>query len=176
MLTGFLFYAVPLYLGQLGVSEAEIGRIMMLYSLVIVFAGPWLSRISDRYGAGQWMVFAGTLLSGLAMAILWGRSDRIGVIIAVLAVALAHAASISPQIALLPALCQREIERVGETAILAILRMVERVGSVIGPVLVAAWVTEFGFVTGLSLIGAYIVVLSLFLPTIFVGLRRRTGA
>jgi MFS family permease len=176
VLTGFLFYAVPLYLGQLGVSEAEIGRIMMLYSLVIVFVGPWLSRLSDRYGAGQWMVFAGTLLSGLAMAVLWGRSDRIGIIAAVLAVALAHAASISPQIALLPAICRREMERVGETAILAILRMVERVGSVIGPVLVAAWVTEFGFVRGLSLIGLYIVVLSLFLPTIFVGLRRETGA
>lgn len=175
VLTGFLFYAVPLYLAQLGVSEAEIGRIMMLYSLVIVFAGPWLSKISDRGGYGRWMVFGGTFLSGLAMAALWGRSDHLGVIAAVLLVALAHAASISPQIALLPAICGREIERVGETTVLAILRMVERIGSVIGPILVAAWVTQFGFVEGLSLIGAYIVVLSLLLLTTLVGLPQRTG-
>jgi MFS family permease len=175
VLTGFLFYAVPLYLSHLGVSEAEIGRIMMLYSLVIVFAGPWLSRISDRYGSGRWMVFGGTFLSGLAMAILRWRSDHLGVIAAVLVVALAHAASISPQIALLPAICRREIERVGETTVLAILRMVERIGSVIGPILVAAWVTQFGFVEGLTLIGAYIVVLSLLLLTTLVGLPQRTG-
>ena len=72
ILTGFLFYAVPLYLSRLGVSQAETGRIMMLYSLVIVFAGPWLSRFSDRNGYGRWMVFAGTLGAGLAMMILWG--------------------------------------------------------------------------------------------------------
>src|SRR5262249_8184698 len=118
ILTGFLFYAVPLYLAQLGVSEAEIGRIMMLYSLVIVFAGPGRSRISDRHGLARWMVFAGTFVSGLALPILLWRSDHIGVVAAVLVVALAHAASISPQIALLPEIARREIERVGETTVL----------------------------------------------------------
>jgi predicted MFS family arabinose efflux permease len=175
ILTGFLFYAVPLYLGRLGVSPAETGRIMMLYSLVIVFAGPWLSRFSDRNGYGRWMVFAGTLFAGLAMTILWWRSDDLGVVAAVLVVALAHAASISPQIALLPEICRREIERVGETTVLSILRMVERIGSVIGPILVAALVTEFGFVEGLTLVGAYLVVLSFLLLTTYAGLPRRTG-
>ena len=148
---------------------------MMLYSLVIVFAGPWLSRYSDRKGYGRWMVFGGTLLSGLAMALLWGRSDDLGVVDAVLVVALAHAASISPQIALLPEICRREIEKVGETTVLSILRMVERIGSVIGPILVAALVTEFGFVEGLTLVGAYIVVLSLLLLTTYAGLPRRAN-
>jgi MFS family permease len=175
VLTGFLFYAVPLYLAHLNISEAETGRIMVLYSLVIVFAGPWLSRLSDRHGLGRWMVFAGTLFSGLAMAILWLRSDHLGVIAAVLVVALAHAASISPQIALLPVICRPEIERIGETTMLAVLRMVERVGSVIGPILVAAWVTEFGFVPGLTLIGVYLVVLSFLLLTTFVGLPKRSS-
>jgi MFS family permease len=175
ILTGFLFYAVPLYLSRLGVSPAETGRIMMLYSLVIVFAGPWLSTFSDRHGYGRWMVFAGTLGAGLAMTILWWRSDDLGVVAAVLVVALAHAASISPQIALLPEIARREIERVGETTVLSILRMVERIGSVIGPILVAALVTEFGFVEGLTLVGAYLVVLSLLLLTTYAGLPRRTG-
>src|SRR5262249_8996299 len=109
ILTGFLFYAVPLYLSQLGVSEAETGRILILYSLVIVFAGPWLSKFSDRHGFGRWMVFAGTLFGGLAMAVLWWQASHLGVVAAVLVVAFAHAASIAPQIALLPEICKREI-------------------------------------------------------------------
>jgi predicted MFS family arabinose efflux permease/HAMP domain-containing protein len=170
VLTGFLFYAVPLYLGQIGVPEAGIGRIMMTYSLVIALAGPWLSIFSDRYRAGRWMVFGGTLLSGLAMAIPSLRPDRFGVFAAVVAVALAHAASISPQIALLPAICQEEIRRVGETAVLGVLRMAERVGSVIGPILVAAWVTRFGFVEGLALVGVAVCLLSFLLLTSLIGL------
>src|SRR5690606_31050447 len=36
LLTGFLFYAVPLYLFELGATEAETGRTMMAYSIVII--------------------------------------------------------------------------------------------------------------------------------------------
>ncbi len=171
VLTGFLFYSVPLYLGQLGVSEAEIGRIMMLYSLIIVFAGPWLSRLCDAYRISGWMVFAGTLLSGVAMAMPAVRPDSFGVVAAVILVAIAHAASISPQIALLPTICGEETRRLGETAVIAMLRMVERAGSVIGPLLVAAWVSRFGFDNGLALVGAYIAALSLLFLTVLVGRR-----
>jgi MFS family permease len=175
VLTGFLFYAVPLYLSSLGTSEAEIGRVMMIYSFIIVFLGPWLSRISDEHGYGRWMVFGGTLLSGLAMVLLWGRSDELGVIAAVVAIAIAHAASISPQVALLPEICRPEIDKIGETTVLAILRMLERIGSVIGPVLVAGLVAEFGFVNGLVAVGILMAVLSPVLLAAFIRIPRWHG-
>ena len=48
------------------------------------------------------------------------------------------------------------------------------VGSVIGPILVAALVTEFGFVEGLTVVGIYLVILSFLLLTTYAGLPRRT--
>ncbi len=176
VLTGFLFYAVPLYLASLGTSEAEIGRVMMTYSLVIVFLGSWFSRISDEKGLGWWMVLIGTLVSGLAMALLWARADIYGVLAAVLVVAVAHSASISPQLALLPEICRDEIARIGETSVLSILRMLERIGSIAGPLLVAGLVAELGFVNGLVLVGVMVAVLSLMLLLVFVRSPRSQGA
>lgn len=156
VLTGFLFYAVPLYLAGQNISEADTGRVMILYSLVIVFLGPWVSRLADERGYGWSLVFAGTLLSGLAMFLLWFRSDIYGVAGAVLLVAIAHAISISPQIALVPEICGRDIEEVGQTTVLGVLRMLERIGSVVGPLLVAGLAYRFGFVPALLVIGAMI--------------------
>ena len=156
VLTGFLFYAVPLYLAGLNISEADTGRVMILYSLVIVFLGPWVSRLADQRGYGWSLVFAGTLLSGLAMFLLWFRADVYGVAGAVLLVAIAHAISISPQIALVPEICGRDIEEVGQTTVLGVLRMLERGGSVVGPLLVAGLAYRFGYIPALMTIGGMI--------------------
>lgn len=158
VLTGFLFYAVPLYLAGINISEADTGRVMILYSLVIVFVGPWVSRLNDQRGYGWSLVFAGTLLSGLAMFLLWFRADIYGVSAAVLAVAFAHALSISPQIALVPEICGRDIEEVGQTMVLGALRMLERVGSVIGPLLVAGLAYCFGYIAALMTMGGMIAI------------------
>jgi MFS family permease len=171
VLTGFLFYAVPLVLASFAATESEIGRIMMVYSIVIVVTGPWFSRFADERGHSWPMVFAGTLFSGFGMALLYLRADTYGVVAAVAVIALAHAASISPQVALVPDICKREIEKIGQTTVLSILRMVERAGSVVGPLLAATLVAQFGFVNGLALIGLGIAALSLLLLTAFVGRR-----
>ncbi|QFR32681.1 MFS transporter [Ancylobacter sp. TS-1] len=156
VLTGFLFYAVPLYLAGLNVSEAETARVMILYSLVIVLLGPWVSRMADERGYSWSLVIVGTLLSGLAMFLLAVRADAYGVAAAVVAVAVAHAISISPQIALVPEICADEIARVGQTTVLGALRTLERIGSVIGPILVAAVAVRFGYTASLMVIGGMI--------------------
>lgn len=172
VLTGFLFYAVPLYLTELSASEAEIGRVMMLYSILIIFVGPWASRFADRSGRGRTLVFAGTLASGLAMMLLGWFTDFYGVIVAVAVLSLGHAISISPQIALVPEICRTEIERFGQTTVLGLLRMLERGGSVLGPLLVAYMIASFGYVGGLAYTGGAVAALSLLLP-LLIGRRSR---
>src|SRR5690606_29839762 len=63
VLTGFLFLAVPTYLAGLDATEGEIGRVMMLYSIGVIFVGPWISRIVDSRGGAALFVAGGTLLS-----------------------------------------------------------------------------------------------------------------
>lgn len=168
VLTGFLFYAVPIYLAELKATESEIGRVMILYSLIIIVIGPWLSRLATSPGRSWLFVIGGTMLSGLAtLLLLFGEDIRL-VMAAVAAVGIAHAMSISPQIALVPELCRKEVEAIGETAILGVFRMLERVGSVIGPIIVAALVLRFGMVDGLVLAGAAIAAMALLLLLTFI--------
>lgn len=144
-LTGFLFFSIPLYLAELGAAEAEIGRVMIVYALLVVFLGPVASRLADRGGHTMLFSFIGTLLSGAAIAVLSTWSGMAAVMVAVALFGVAHAVSISPQLALATEVCRREAEMIGQTTILGLLRMLERAGSVAGPLLVAALVASYGF-------------------------------
>src|SRR5690606_41652850 len=105
LLTGFLFYAVPLYLFELGATEAETGRTMMAYSIVIIAIGSWTAWLADLSGKKWQMVLAGGTVSGLAMLLLGIGESHAVVLAAVAALALGHAVSISPQIAPVPGIC-----------------------------------------------------------------------
>lgn len=172
VLTGFLFLAVPTYLAGLDATEGEIGRVMMLYSIGVIFVGPWISRIVDSRGGAALFVAGGTLLSGIAMMVLEVEGGFWPVVLAVVLLALAHAVSIAPQIAMVPELCSREVARVGLTTILAVLRMSERIGSVAGPILVGALAVAVGLEQALFVIGAAIALLSLLLPVLLMFGRR----
>ncbi len=172
-LTGFLFYSVPLYLAALGTGEAEIGRLMILYALLVIFAGPVLSRLADRAGHTMLFTFAGTLLSGLAIALLDGWQGALAMVVAVGLLGIAHAASISPQLALATEVCRKEVAELGQTTILGLLRMLERIGSVGGPLLVGALVAWRGFEAAMLLTGLGIAVAAVAFLLINVAARRR---
>jgi MFS family permease len=172
VLTGFLFLAVPTYLSGLGATEGEIGRVMMIYSIVIIFLGPTVSRIVDTRGGAVWFVTAGTIMSGAAMGVLYLWPGYWPVIGAVAVLAVGHAISIAPQIAMVPDLCAAEVRSGGLTTVLGFLRTVERAGSVVGPILVASLGLAIGFERALAVIGVGVAVVALLFLAILLPGRR----
>ena len=84
MLTGYLFYLVPVSLHAAGETPAGIGRLMMAYGLIIVLLGPWVSRAADRTGRHALFAGLGGLVGGAgtlqrSMNAL-GRGGKIGLI------------------------------------------------------------------------------------------------
>ena len=155
VLTGFLFFLVPLYLAELEASPAEIGRIMMVYSLLIIPLSPLAARCADRLNNALGLVALGTLLSGVALIALHREGSIWAVLMAVATVGIAHALLKAPLIA--AALeAGEEIKEVGRTTLLGILRSCERIGSVIGPLLVGLFLTLFGFEAAMALLGAIV--------------------
>jgi len=45
----FLGYYLPIYFTQIGKTTSDIGRAQLIYSLIIVYAGPFLARALNRY-------------------------------------------------------------------------------------------------------------------------------
>jgi len=157
ILTGFLYYMVPLYLVSLDASQSEIGRIMMVYSLIIIPLGPLASRLADRSGQMVELVILGTVLSGVILISLYGEASIMSMLLAVALMGAAHSILKAPLIAAAMEAAEATPE-VGRTAALGVLRTSERIGSVLGPVLVASLLAIYDYGQAMAIIGIGIVI------------------
>jgi MFS family permease len=153
LLAAFLWYLVPLYLFDLGARPAEIGRVMMVYYLLVIVAGPLASHLVDRFGGLTRLVALGSLLSGAGLVAVYDWRSIWAVVVAVGVMGIAHALIKAPQIALALQVCEHEIRTVGRTTVLNFLRSLERVGSMFGLLLSAFLVDLYGYQATIGIIG-----------------------
>src|SRR4029078_12187034 len=79
VLTGFLYYSVPLYLNALGSDKSDTAGIMMAYGLAIILLSPGLAGLADRLGHRRWFVVAGGYVAALGVATLCFIDSTMGV-------------------------------------------------------------------------------------------------
>ncbi|MCL6707099.1 MFS transporter [Pseudomonas sp. R2.Fl] len=160
LLTGFLFYLVPLYLASLGSNEAEIGRVMLLYSLTIILFGSASGRIVDWIGRTGFMLAFGGVISAIGLIVFSSWENIWSVVLMVFIMGLGHSVTKSPQIAYALEIADEEAARIGRTTVLGVLRTTERIGSVLGPLFAAFLVVQFGFQIAIEIVGVGIVAAS----------------
>jgi predicted MFS family arabinose efflux permease len=153
VLSGFLFFLVPLLLIDLGSTEAEIGRIAMIYGVAALLLMPTLARLCDRFRAHGLMVGAGALLTGWALVPLGLGVEPMLVAAAVLALGLGQAMSIPAQTVLVTLVSADEMARFGPGPVLGVFRLAERLGAVAGPLLAAALAQAYGLAGAAALFG-----------------------
>ncbi len=156
ILTGFLFYLTPLFLHELGNSQSDIGRGMMVYFAIMVFGNPLCARLADRFRVRAPLVTAGGVLAGggALVVLLW--HDTAAVIGGIAALGLGHSLSTAPLLAMVPVVCEREVRILGQTMVLGVFRILERIGSVAGPFVTAALAGLFGFAEAMAGLGAIV--------------------
>lgn len=152
-LTGFLFYAAPLYLAAIDVSQPTIGRMIMLYGLLMLVGTQLGARLHARAWLGVVLIAAGGLLTALALQLPRFLAPELGMALAIALFGLAQGLAAAPMLAVLPDLCPAESRRFGATGLAALLRLAERVGSVLGPMLAAALVLRLGYGQAIGVIG-----------------------
>ncbi|NOK19713.1 MFS transporter [Corallococcus carmarthensis] len=160
VLTGFLFFLTPLRLHELGFSEAAIGRLMMGSFIATVLATPVVSLLADRYGWHRGMMLAGGGSSGLGVLLFASAEGSWPLLASVLLVGLGQALATTPLLASVPPLFAEECVGFGLDALLSVFRIIERVGSLAGPLLAAALLGASGFVRCAHAIGAGMLVLT----------------
>lgn len=153
MLTGYLFYLVPVSLHAAGETPAGIGRLMMTYGLIIILLGPWVSKMADRTGRHALFAGLGGLIGGAGTLAILQEQGVAGILIGIAALGVAHAFNNATQLALVPEVCRADCARMGESSVFAIYRLLERGGSVIGPLLAAALADRFGLQAALVVLG-----------------------
>ena len=167
ILTGFLFYLTPLYMNELGHSQSEIGRGMMIYFIAMVFGTPIFARLADKLGLQLLPVIAGGMLAGGGAMVLYLWNDTLGVVVGLAALGAGHAMSTAPLISMVPSICAREVDAIGQTTVLGVFRILERVGSVAGPFLTAFLVGAFGAAYAIAALGAIVLGSTLLMALFF---------
>jgi len=168
-LTGFLYYAAPLYLKFLGNNQSAIGRVLMGYGLAMVLISPFIARIADKLGNRKMFVILGGILSGIALLMVHYSQNTLGVLFSIVLLGTAHAIGVSSQLTLITEICKDAGDKIGLGTVIGIYRLIERLGNISGPLISGALIAAFGFskaVAGIGVItvsGSVVFTLSFFL-------------
>lgn len=143
LLAGFIFYLAPIELKALGLSQAAIGRNVMLYALAMLPAivlGGWLS---DKARWEVPLIWLAGIANGLGLLLPLVAPPDLALPAAIALTGIAQGFAAAPMLALVPQIAAGPGAGPGTPVLLAFLRLGERVGSVVGP-LVAAWLLLSG--------------------------------
>ena len=144
-LAGFLYYSVPLYLKGLGYNQSITGRVMMAYGLAIILVSPIVAQLADRVKNRSRFLIIGGLIAATAMAIPLFVEGMTGAALAVVGLGVGHAIGVSPQMTLIIDRCSDTVQEVGQATSVGIFRMVERIGTITGPILLGIMIALTDF-------------------------------
>ena len=148
VLTGVIIFALPLLLSQYRYAQEDIGQIIMIYAAGVVVASLYASRIVDRTGRTQTILFLGSVISGLGLFLIgvigWlpagaeaGHSSGVTflLILGVAIVGVAHGLINAPVVTHVAD--SQLAGSVGASSLTATYRFLERLGHIAGPIVVA---------------------------------------
>ncbi|MEE8430200.1 MAG: MFS transporter [Candidatus Desulfatibia sp.] len=152
-LIGLVYYLAPLILKDLGTTQSDTGRCIMLYSLIMIILSQGVSKWSDRSFTTKAFIFWGGIFSGLALVPFLFWTNTFTVALSIIMLGLAHTLSVANQAKLASQL--KVVKEAGLGPGLGIYRQVERVGNVVAPIILGALASYMGYAKSLALIGIY---------------------
>jgi MFS family permease len=173
ILIAFCFYLIPLYIVGAGSTSAMAGRMIMLYSVMMVLLVPimanWVMGLRARHAREPEALFVAiglalSGLAGLAMALPFGLLSPL---VVVLLLGIGQSLSISPQATMVAEVCKEEIRTLGQSAVYGVYRMVERFGNAVGPLIAAALLEFAGFQTAFIAIGGAVLLCAALFSIVF---------
>jgi predicted MFS family arabinose efflux permease len=182
ILVAFCYYLMPLYLAAAGYSAAMAGRVIMVYSVVMVLLLPLGADAFERLRRRRritphaWFVGAGVACSGLAGGAMLLPSEIMAATVLAGVLGAAQALSISAQAAMVPQLARREIARHGEAVVYGYYRLVERIGSALGPLVAGAMLQLLGFRLSFLALGGVVFACGLLFALLFARPSQLTAA
>jgi MFS family permease len=153
VLTGMLFYLVPMYMLSIGANQAMTGRILMVYAVMMVIMGPLTATLATTRERMEWLVGGGLILSGIGGLLLLAGSGVGWVFAATVLVGLGQSLSMAAQSALVSERCPEDVARLGEQTVYGVYRLLERLGNAVGPVVAGALVLTAGYRNSFVVIG-----------------------
>lgn len=159
---GLLSFALPLYLEAQGAASSSVGRVLMIYGVCVIYVGPLMGRLADRFAVKKHWIVAGGVVGSLGLLGLYFDSGLLAAALAVLTLALASCCTGAAQTPYMLALS--DVQNYGVAGATSVLRAADKLGQMAGPLVVGALFGAHGLGLGLALTGGiYLAATSLFL-------------
>ena len=158
VLSGLFFYLLPLFLADLGNTQSNIGRVLMVFGIACIAVTPLAASSSDRIGRPRAFIILGGLMSGLGCLLPTLAASTGGVLAAAAVLGTGQALTTAPQLAVIQKIAEsgRSLGS-GPGAIVGAFRTVERIGTAAGALAVGAIVTFVGYGEAMLIVGALVV-------------------
>ena len=134
---GFLNYFGPIYLDRSGVSESNIGRVLIIYGVCLVYIGPFISKFVDASENKKLYIFLGCILGSSAFLIFYFMSGLWAAIVSVFLLGVSNCFVLASQTVY--ALKLKVTRELGSGKAIGIFRATSRIGQMLGPI-VFSWV------------------------------------
>jgi predicted MFS family arabinose efflux permease len=153
LLSGVLFFLVPLIAHDLGSTQSEVGRIIMAYGVASLALSPLFANLADRWGGHGVAVGAGGMIAGAGMIPMLFDPTPNTLTIAVICLGVGQSLSIAPQFALALLIGEPQIAKYGQGPVVGLYRLVERLGGAAGPFVAAGLVSWLGHMEAMAALG-----------------------
>ncbi len=161
-LVGFLNYFIPIYLNRIGTTQSNIGRVLMVYGICLIYVAPLLSRHIDAWPSRKPFIVASGALGGVAVIIFSFLEGVWGIALSVLLLGLSSSFGFASQSAYVLRL--EVSQELGRGRALSIYSSTNRLGQVLGPITFGWLMVATGINAGIGYFGvAYLVLTVLFL-------------
>ncbi len=138
---GFTKYFMPVYLNRAAVAQADIGRVYMVYCLVLIYLGPPLGKLALRARRKATGVAAGCFLGALSILPLAVFDSLWATVFCAFILGLATAINIPAHAEYLLRL--DITAQLGGNQALGLLNVVERVGQAAAPIAIGLFMSAF---------------------------------
>ena len=158
---GLLFYWAPLALTAQGEPTSFVGLMMMGYFVLVLLLNAPSARWADHSGRHTLLVTFGLALTGLAGLLggLFHTPAMIGISMALVGVA--WASGFPAQGALVLGIGEQKLSGVAPAVAIGVYRMVERIGAMLAPLLVALLIDLLGYAGAAKTLGALLLLCAL---------------
>lgn len=151
---GYMFFVAPFLLREVGLTQSEIGRVIMTYYLAIILVGPVAARWADKLGRFQPFIIFGAIISGASAVVLLQYSSMWVVVGSSVALGIASAVGTPAAGGMLLKICAEQFPHVPSGGIIGVYRIIERSGGVAGPLLASWLAASYGYAEASGMIGA----------------------
>jgi predicted MFS family arabinose efflux permease len=146
----FLNYLFPIFAESRGVSSANVGRAFLINGLIIIYLGPILSRISEKYLGTKKSLVLASLIIGISMLIFASFGTLAAAFATVILLGLADSFGVAAQSNYFLGL--RAVSSLGEGKAIAYFSIVGKLGQMLGPFAFGS-LAAFGMVKGVGVVG-----------------------